>query len=79
MNLNPPTARQLEVLRTILGHARRRGFAPTIRELGDELGIRSTNGVQCHLQLLTKKGLVIRQRGSARTLQLTEAGLRAVG
>lgn len=75
----PPTRRQIEVLRTIQEHSKSHGFAPTIRELGDQLGISSTNGVNCHLQLLERKGLLTRRARASRTIQLTPAGRRAVG
>lgn len=74
----PPTLRQIEVLNVIQRHQVARGFPPTIRELGTELGINSTNGVQCHLLLLAKKGLIERIRGSARTLKLTATGRKYV-
>lgn len=73
-----PTDRQVDVLRAIHRHQVRLGYAISIRELGDELGIASTNGVNDHLLLLERKGLVTRKRQLCRTLQLTRTGLREV-
>lgn len=69
-----PTTRQLVVLRRIAEERRRRGHAPTIRELGDALGIRSTNGVADHLRALKRRGLVTWAPSKGRTLDVTPAG-----
>ena len=47
-----------------------RGYGPTVREIGNEFGIRSPNGVMCHLKALEKKGLIIREPNMARAIQL---------
>ncbi len=76
--MNPPSARQLQVLRAIRRHHQVNGFPISIRELGDALGIRSTNGVNDHLRALQKKGLISRVQKRSRTLQLTNAGQREI-
>jgi repressor LexA len=48
-----------------------RGIPPTIREIGLRFGIRSTNGVDKHLQSLEKAGLLSRQRGASRGIRLS--------
>lgn len=50
------------------------GYPPTIRELGDTLGIRSTNGVNDHLKTLAKKGFIERTSSKSRALTITDAG-----
>ena len=50
------TDRQLEVLRFIAREIEERGYPPTIREIGKEFGISSTNGVRYYLNLLEKAG-----------------------
>ncbi len=72
-----PTDRQLEVLRAI-SRASARGYGPTVRELGTELGIVSTNGVADHLEALERKGLVQSAVNKARTIRLTPAGVKWV-
>lgn len=69
------TARQLEVLRAIASESP----PPTIRELGDKLGLTSTNGVQDHLNALRARGLVEWTPLKSRGLRLTDAGQRALG
>lgn len=71
----PVTARQVEVLEEILSFARLRGYMPTVRELGDGLGI-SLHGAYCHLLALEAKGLITRARGTARSIVITKAGRR---
>lgn len=64
------TERQRLVLDTIRDSLATRGYGPTYRELGDALGIASTNGVADHLDRLEAKGFIERP-GLARTLKLT--------
>ena len=65
-----PTERQAEVLNFVATHIKERGYAPTLREIGEALGIKSTNGVADHLQRLARKGYVTWTPGAARTLRL---------
>ena len=69
-----PTPRQLRVLRAIWYLSETRGFPPTLREIGDFTGIRSTNGVSDHLKALRRKGCVNWAEMHARTLRVTDAG-----
>ncbi|MEM7454026.1 MAG: transcriptional repressor LexA [Planctomycetota bacterium] len=48
------------------------GYCPTIREIADEFGFRSPNGVICHLTALEKKGLINRTSNKSRSITLTE-------
>lgn len=63
------TKRQGEVLEVIARHIEEMGYPPTIRELGDVLGIRSTNGVNDHLKALEKKGYLTREDAKSRTMR----------
>lgn len=63
------TKRQAEVLEVIARHIEEVGYPPTIRELGDVLGIRSTNGVNDHLKALEKKGYLTREDAKSRTMR----------
>lgn len=49
-----------------------RGYGPTVREIGLEFGIKSPNGVMCHLKALEKKGLISRESHMSRAIQLAE-------
>ena len=48
--------RAREILAFIQRFARERGYPPTIREIGKQYGISSTNGVRYYLNLLEKAG-----------------------
>ena len=54
------TGRQREILHFIVRQTEERGFPPTIREIGEEMDIRSTNGVNDHLKALERKGYLLR-------------------
>lgn len=43
---------------------------PTIREIGEDMGIASPNGVMQHLAALEKKGVITRDRKQARKIKL---------
>jgi repressor LexA len=64
------TERQEKVLHFIEKEIARRGFPPTIREIGGHLGIRSTNGVNDHLRALQRKGYITREGQKSRTLKV---------
>ena len=69
------TDRQREVLDFISTSIRKRGYPPTLREIGTHFGIRSTNGVNDHLRALEKKGFLHREDLKSRALRplVTEA------
>ncbi len=56
----------------ILRYAGERGYPPTIREIGEEFGISSTNGVRHYLTVLERKGYVRRDKRISRGLELLE-------
>lgn len=69
-----PTLAQLEVLRLIDAGRKAHGYAPTIRELCDQLKVTSTYTVAGHLRALRAKGLVSWAKTKGRTLAITDAG-----
>lgn len=64
------TARQREILEYIERMVTESGRAPTIREIGEQFDISSTNGVRTHLEALTKKGYIARQSLISRGIEL---------
>jgi repressor LexA len=73
-----PTAAQREVLLIIRQFFREHSFPPTRREIGDALGVSSTNAVENHIYALERKGMLTRTRNTARSTVLTERGLKAL-
>lgn len=63
------TERQKLVLDFIGSSIEQRGYPPTLREIGQHLGIRSTNGVNDHLKALEKKGFLKREDLKSRALR----------
>lgn len=72
------TARQHTVLLTIKEWIRQHGFPPTIRELGQQLGIKSLRGVTTHLDAIAKKGYLNRKRSARGIKLLMDVGASAV-
>jgi repressor LexA len=66
------THRQREIYDFIRDKIEMRGYGPTVREIGEGFGIKSPNGVMCHLKALEKKGLIVREEHSARAIQLVD-------
>ncbi len=64
------TDRQRAVLEFISESIHVRGYPPTLREIGNHLGIKSTNGVNDHLRALERKGFLTREDMKSRTLRL---------
>jgi repressor LexA len=65
------TDRQKDVYEFVRDKIRNRGYGPTVREIGDQFGISSPNGVMCHLKALEKKGLITREPNMSRAIQLS--------
>jgi repressor LexA len=63
------TDRQQEILGFISQSIEERGYPPTLREIGEHFGIRSTNGVNDHLRALEKKGHLQREDLKSRALR----------
>lgn len=63
------TDRQKEILEFISKRIQDQGYPPTIREIGEEMGIRSTNGVNDHLKALERKGYLMREGLKSRALR----------
>lgn len=67
------TSRQAECLQVIRDYQAEHGYAPTIREIGDRMGITSTNGVKDHMIALEKKGYIRCGTAQARAVVLTDS------
>ncbi len=65
-----------QVFLYIHDRSRSRGAPPTLREIGEEFGIASTNGVRYHLEALERHGYIRRNKRIARGLEVTDFGVR---
>jgi len=66
------TERQRQALQFITDCLSDRGYPPTLREIGEHMGIRSTNGVNDHLKALERKGYLVREELKSRALRPLE-------
>jgi repressor LexA len=74
------TRRQKEILDFLGRHIEKKGYAPTIEEIGEQFGLSSLATVHKHLSNLQQKGLIKRAWNRSRALELvpTEVTVRAV-
>ncbi len=64
------TSQQEKMLDKIKQYLVKRGYAPTVRELCQEMDLSSTATVQVHLNNLEKKGYIRKEDGKNRTIEL---------
>ena len=62
------TPRQQAILEVIKDFTREHGYPPSVREIGERVGLSSSSTVQCHLRTLEKKGLIKRDPTKPRAL-----------
>lgn len=74
----PMTDRQKEVLAFIRQQVAQRGYPPSIREIGQKFGIRSTNGVRGILLALERKGEIRRSPQLSRGIELVHPEARRI-
>ena len=72
------TARQQQILQLIQHAIARTGAPPTRAEIAAELGFRSANAAEEHLQALARKGVIELVSGTSRGIRLRGAGRQAV-
>ena len=75
---NELTRNQLRVLKYLKQQIEIENHIPTIREIGDHLGIASPNGVAGLLNRIEAKGMIRRTKNRARSITLTEKS-RSIG
>ncbi len=66
------TKRQQQVLDTIERLTAKHTMPPTLRELGEPLGITTTHGIYGHLLALQRQGRVTWTPGKSRTLRIVQ-------
>ena len=66
----PRNDRQEKILEYIKSEVQRRGFPPSVREICDAMGIKSTSTVHGHLRRLENRGLLIRDPTKPRALEV---------
>jgi len=72
------TWRQRKVLQVIKDSVQRRGYPPSMREIGEAVGLTSTSSVSYQLSTLQSKGYLRRDAGRPRTVEVRLPGQPAV-
>jgi repressor LexA len=72
------TARQQQILDLIQSAIARTGAPPTRAEIATELGFKSANAAEEHLQALARKGAIELLSGTSRGIRLKSETLRAI-
>lgn len=68
--IQPLTKRQKQIYEFIASSIRLHGYAPSLEEIGDELGLSSLATVHKHLQNLVDRGYILRSWNRARSITL---------
>jgi repressor LexA len=71
------TGRQQEIWDFLVDYVDRHGYPPTVREIGDAVGLASPSTVHAHLANLERAGLLKRDPTKPRALELAGRGTRA--
>ena len=72
------TARQQQILDLVQSAIERTGAPPTRAEIASELGFKSANAAEDHLQALARKGVIELVGGTSRGIRLKSDTLRAL-
>jgi len=74
MALSDISARQREILDLILSTVQERGYPPSVREIGEAVGLNSPSTVHSHLSSLVKAGYLRRDPSKPRAIEVTAPG-----
>ncbi len=74
-------SKQIQVLRFIHEAQLNNGYPPTVREVGEAVGLSSSSTIHGHIERLVKKGYLLKDASKprARAIEVTDSGLEALG
>lgn len=72
------TPRRRQVLEVVERAIRERGYPPSVREIGQALGLRSTSSVHFHLKALEQRGYIKRDGSLTRAITLQDKSSEVV-
>ena len=64
--------RQLDIMIFIKNTIKEKGYPPSVREIGEAVGLQSTSTVHGHLDRLERKGLIRRDPTKSRTIEILD-------
>lgn len=50
--------KEREILKAIIAYITSHGYSPTIREIGDAVGLKSTSSTQVYVKRMIRKGII---------------------
>ncbi|MGI5818317.1 MAG: transcriptional repressor LexA [Armatimonadota bacterium] len=68
------TPRRRQILDFIASTIEEQGYPPTVREIGAEIGLKSSSSVHYHLRVLAEKGYITRDGSLTRALRVSGGG-----
>ena len=72
----PVSDRQRRILDVIQNFTLEQGYPPSVREIGERVGLSSSSTIHAHLKSLERQGLISRDPSKPRALRSTEGGTR---
>ena len=64
------TTRQRQILEVVEEHQRNRGYPPSVREIGEHVGLTSPSSVHAHLATLQRLGYLVRDPDKPRAIEV---------
>jgi repressor LexA len=77
MTETEPTGKRREILDFISAQVRERGYPPSVREIGEAVGLASSSTVHTHLQTLHRQGFLRRDPTKPRAIEVRYDALSA--
>ncbi|MCD8132087.1 MAG: transcriptional repressor LexA [Lachnospiraceae bacterium] len=72
MNYEGLSAKQQEILDYLKECILKKGYPPSVREICDAVGLKSTSSVHSHLETLEKRGYIRRDPSKPRTIEICD-------
>ena len=72
------TQKQQEILNYIKAVILKKGYPPSVREICDAVGLKSTSSVHSHLETLERNGFIRRDPSKPRTIEICDDSFQAV-
>ena len=71
--MKPLTSRQSAILEFVVKYSDRKGFPPTLREIGEGNGLSNISAVRGHIAALEKKGYITKDADKARSIRIVHS------
>ena len=72
------TNKQREVLEYLKQHVLQKGYPPSVREICDAVGLKSTSSAHAHLESLERNGYIRKDPTKPRAIEIVDDGFNLV-